>query len=98
MKILVPTSVTLDESRLGLEGEDTVVSYDPTVNIDAEHYDADVLISWANTNEQLKDAAAHLEQVELVQSLLAGRAGRGQWLGHVHRQGGRRDARGRDHH
>lgn len=72
MKILVPTSVTLDESRLGLEAEDTVVSYDPTVNIDAEHYDADVLISWANTNEQLKDAAAHLEQVELVQSLLAG--------------------------
>ena len=62
MKILVPTSVTLDESRLGLEAEDTVVSYDPTVNIDAEHYDADVLISWANTNEQLKDAAAHLDR------------------------------------
>ena len=54
MKILVPTSVTLDESRLGLEAEDTVVSYDPTVNIDAEHYDADVLIpSWSRPQAAL---------------------------------------------
>lgn len=72
MKILLPTSVTLDESRLGLESGDVAVSYDPAVNLDPEHYDADVLVSWANTNEQLRDAAAHLEQVELVQALLAG--------------------------
>lgn len=72
MKILAPTSITLDESRLGLEADDQLVSYDPATNIDPEHYDADVLIAWANTNDQLKDAATHLEKVELVQALLAG--------------------------
>lgn len=72
MKILVPTSVALDESRLGLEAGDGLVAYDPAVNIAPEHYDADVLVAWANTNEQLKDAAAHLGQVKLVQALLAG--------------------------
>ncbi|MDO4898703.1 MAG: NAD(P)-dependent oxidoreductase [Rothia sp. (in: high G+C Gram-positive bacteria)] len=72
MKILVPTSVSLDDARLGLESGDTLVPYDPAVNIAPEHYDADVLVAWANTNEQLQDAAAHLEKVQLVQALLAG--------------------------
>ncbi|QRZ61412.1 NAD(P)-dependent oxidoreductase [Rothia sp. ZJ932] len=72
MKILVPTSVTLDESRLGLTDEDTIVSYDPKAPLAEADYDADVLISWANTNDQLKDAASNLSQVKLVQALLAG--------------------------
>lgn len=72
MKILTPTSITLDGSKLGLTDEDQLVSYDPQENLAPEHYDADVLIAWANTNEQLKDAAAHLDQVKLVQALLAG--------------------------
>ena len=72
MKILLPTSITLDQSALGVEAGDELVSYDPTVNIAPEHHDADVLVAWGNTNDQLKDAAAHLQQVELVQALLAG--------------------------
>lgn len=72
MKILIPTSVSLDESKLGLTSEDQLVSYDPTVNISSDDYDADVIVAWANTNEQLQDAAAHLNQVKLVQALLAG--------------------------
>lgn len=72
MKILVPTSITLDESRLGLTSADTTVSYDPKKPLDTADYDADVLISWANTNDQLKDAAKNLSQVKLVQALLAG--------------------------
>lgn len=72
MKILAPTSVALDESKLGLAPDDQLISYDPTELLPAEHYDADVLIAWANTNEQLKDAAQNLQQVKLVQALLAG--------------------------
>ncbi|WP_421083885.1 NAD(P)-dependent oxidoreductase [Rothia nasimurium] len=72
MKILLPTSITLDQAALGLESGDEVVSYDPAVNIAPEHRDADVLVAWGNTNEQLKDAATHLDRVELVQALLAG--------------------------
>lgn len=72
MKILVPTSTSLKEDLLGLAADDQLISYDPAVNISPEHYDADVLIAWGNTNEQLKDAARHLTQVELVQALLAG--------------------------
>lgn len=72
MKILVPTSTSLKEDLLGLASDDQLISYDPAVNISPEHYDADVLIAWGNTNEQLKDAARHLTQVELVQALLAG--------------------------
>ena len=72
MKILVPTSVKLDESQFGLQDGDTTVSYDPTVPLDSKDYDADVLISWANTNEQLADTAKNLKDVRLVQALLAG--------------------------
>lgn len=72
MKILLPTSVALDESKLGLEDGDTTVSYDPKQPIDAADYDADVLVAWANTNDQLADAAKNLTNVRLVQALLAG--------------------------
>ncbi|MFW0179421.1 phosphoglycerate dehydrogenase [Rothia sp. P7208] len=72
MKILAPTIIPLDAQKLGLQAEDTLVSYDPTELLPAEHYDADVMISWGNTNEQLQDAAKNLSQVKLVQALLAG--------------------------
>lgn len=72
MKILLPTSVALDESKLGLQDGDTTVSYDPKKPLDSADYDADVLVAWANTGEQLADAAKNLKQVRLVQALLAG--------------------------
>lgn len=72
MKILAPNIISLDESKLGLTSDDTVVLYDPTQPIAEADTDADVLISWGNTNDQLKDAAARLNRVQLVQALLAG--------------------------
>ena len=49
MKILIPTSITLDEEKLGLEPGDTVRHYNPTEPIAEEDTDAEVLIAWANT-------------------------------------------------
>lgn len=72
MKILQPTSITLDHERLGLESGDTVRLYDPATPIAEEDTDADVFIAWANTTEQLADSAARLKNVGLVQALLAG--------------------------
>ena len=72
MKILQPTSITLDHERLGLEPGDTVRLYDPATPIAEEDTDADVFIAWANTTEQLADSAARLKNVGLVQALLAG--------------------------
>ncbi|MFW0181494.1 NAD(P)-dependent oxidoreductase [Rothia sp. P5766] len=72
MKILAPTSIRLKEELLGLTAQDQLISYDPAANISPENHDADVLIAWGNTNDQLKDAATNLHKVELVQALLAG--------------------------
>lgn len=72
MKVLAPTSVKLDESLLGLTEHDVLVAYDPAVPLAPADYDADVLIAWANTAEQLADCAKNLKDVKLVQALLAG--------------------------
>ena len=72
MKILLPTSITLDESKLGLEPEDIVRHYDPTQPIADEDTDADAAIIWGNTTEQLADSAKRLSKVGLLQALLAG--------------------------
>ncbi len=72
MKILTPTLIDLDQAKLGLTAADQLVSYDPQAPIPGQHRDADVLISWGNTDEQLADAARHLGQLKLVQALLAG--------------------------
>lgn len=72
MKILAPSIIPFEESKLGLQPEDELVTYEPRELIDAQHYDADVLISWDNTNEVLADAAKNMNNVRLVQALLAG--------------------------
>lgn len=72
MKILQPTSITLDESLLGLRDEDELVTYDPRQPVPVEHEDAEVLISWANTDEVLADAAQRLTRLRLIQAFLAG--------------------------
>lgn len=72
MKILLPTSITLDQSALGAEPADQLVSYDPLRPLEAQDYDADVLVAWGNSTDQLKDCAQKLQKVELVQALLAG--------------------------
>lgn len=66
MKVLVPTSI-----ELALDGHDAV-SYDPAAPIPTEHRDADVLVTWRNTDAAIADAAQHLDRVRLVQTLAAG--------------------------
>ena len=72
MKILLPTSITLDEEKLGLEPGDIVRHYNPTEPIAEEDTDAEVLIAWANTADQLADSARRMKNVGLIQALLAG--------------------------
>jgi len=72
MKILIPTSITLDEEKLGLEPGDTVRHYNPTEPIAEEDTDAEVLIAWANTADQLAGSARRMKNVGLIQALLAG--------------------------
>ncbi|WP_368496227.1 NAD(P)-dependent oxidoreductase [Herbiconiux sp. A18JL235] len=70
MKILLPD--TIDLSALDLGPADTAVVYDPAVAIPSEHRDAEVLVAWRNTADNLADAAQHLGSLKLVQTLAAG--------------------------
>lgn len=69
MKLLYPTSLKLDVSAI--EGFSVaLVAYDVHAPIPEEHVDADVLVTWTNTN--LADAAGRLKRVRWIQSLAAG--------------------------
>ena len=68
MKVLLPTTLEL---TLDADGVDPVL-YDPSLPVPAEHEDAEVLVVWGNPDDQLRDAAARLRSVRLVQTLAAG--------------------------
>lgn len=68
MKILVPHTITLDLSE---SGEDVFV-YQADQPVPDEHVDAQVLVVWQNTSENLADAARKMSQLKLVQTLAAG--------------------------
>lgn len=71
MKLLYPTSLTLDPSLL--EGfAVTLHPYDVETPLPPEHRDADVLVTWGNSAEMLEDAAQNLTQLRWIQSLAAG--------------------------
>ncbi|WP_269928949.1 phosphoglycerate dehydrogenase [Kocuria massiliensis] len=72
MKILLPTSVTIDAEQLPLGENDVAVSYDPKSPIPDEHTDAEVLVAWVNTDDQLADAARRMTNLRLIQALAAG--------------------------
>lgn len=72
MKILVPTSIDLDYAKLPLREDDQIAAYDPTQPVRDEDTDAEVLIAWANTDDQLADCAARLKDLRLIQALMAG--------------------------
>ncbi|GAA3211414.1 phosphoglycerate dehydrogenase [Oerskovia jenensis] len=86
MKILVPDTISLDLVPGPEDGPtgagstppdltaatDEVVEYDAAAPLPVEHRDADVLVAWANTPENLSDAAAHLPRLRWVQTLAAG--------------------------
>ncbi|TDP52323.1 phosphoglycerate dehydrogenase-like enzyme [Kocuria sp. AG109] len=72
MKILLPMSIELDAQTLPLEPGDVVAGYDPTQPVREEDADAEVLVVWGNTDDQLADAAQRLTDLKLIQALLAG--------------------------
>lgn len=69
MKLLYPTSLKLDVASLqGFAAE--LHPYDVKAPIPDEHLDAEILVTWTNTN--LPDAAKRMTNVRWVQSLAAG--------------------------
>lgn len=71
MKLLYPTSLALEPKLL--EGFTVdLVSYDVTKPILEEHIDAEVLVTWTNTADNLKDASKRLKSLKWIQSLAAG--------------------------
>ncbi|SEJ61563.1 Phosphoglycerate dehydrogenase [Arthrobacter sp. yr096] len=71
MKILVPDTIELDLAHLAAARDDVVV-YAVDQPIPAEHRDAEVLVVWRNTSENLSDAAGSMPHLKLVQTLAAG--------------------------
>ncbi|MET3903062.1 phosphoglycerate dehydrogenase [Paenarthrobacter sp. 4246] len=71
MKILVPDTIELNLADLTTSGDHPVV-YAVDEPIPAEHRDAEVLVVWRNTPENLSDAAEELPKLRLVQTLAAG--------------------------
>lgn len=71
MKLLYPTSLALDAQSI--EGFSVALhAYDVKQPIPAEHADADVLVTWANSPDNLRDAASRLTKLRWIQSLAAG--------------------------
>ena len=69
MKILVPDTIVLD---VHAGPDDQVVAYDATAPFRPDHTDADALVVWASSTENLADAAARLTRLRWVQTLAAG--------------------------
>jgi phosphoglycerate dehydrogenase-like enzyme len=71
VKILVPDTVTVDGAALP---DDAVVPYSATEPLPEEHLDAEALVAWGNSADQLADAARRLTKLRWVQDLAAGPA------------------------
>src|SRR5690606_27513239 len=69
LKILVPSTIALDVQA---GPDDEVVVYDAAAPFRPEDADAEVLVVWASSAENLADAAARLRRVRWVQTLAAG--------------------------
>ncbi|WP_251151683.1 NAD(P)-dependent oxidoreductase [Cellulosimicrobium sp. Marseille-Q4280] len=69
MKILVPDTIPLD---VRAAPGDEVVVYDAAAPLPVEDRDAQVLVAWANSPDNLADAARHLTGLRWVQTLAAG--------------------------
>lgn len=71
MKLLYPTSLKLDTASIeGFSAQ--LVPYNVTEPFPEEHVDADVLVTWTNTADNLKDGAKRLTKLRWIQSLAAG--------------------------
>ncbi|EJT71794.1 hypothetical protein GGTG_11047 [Gaeumannomyces tritici R3-111a-1] len=71
MKLLYPTSLRLDVPSLEGFGV-SLHPYDVKKHIPEELVDAEVLITWTNTADNLKDAVKRLTKLRWIQSLAAG--------------------------
>lgn len=67
MKILIPNTI-----ELKLETDAEVVVYDVGMPMPEQHHDAEVLVAWHNSAEQLADAARTMPALRLVQALASG--------------------------
>ena len=71
MKLLYPTNITLDiDSLKGFAP--TLHPYDVKQPIPDDLLDADILVTWSNTADNLKDAASRMKNLKWIQSLAAG--------------------------
>lgn len=71
MKLLLPTSIDLDvQSLKGFAV--TIHPYDVKVPIPEELVDADILVTWINSTENLRDAAQRMKNIRWIQALAAG--------------------------
>ncbi|KAI1122885.1 D-isomer specific 2-hydroxyacid dehydrogenase [Nemania abortiva] len=71
MKLLYPTSLKLDIASL--EGFSVSLHpYDVKATIPEDLIDAEVLVTWANSAANLKDAASRMKNLRWIQSLAAG--------------------------
>ena len=67
MKILIPNTI-----ELKLETDAEVLVYDVGMPMPEQHRDAEVLVAWHNSAEQLADAARTMPALRLVQALASG--------------------------
>lgn len=71
MKLLYPTSLKLDPSQL--EGfSASLHPYDVKKQISDDLLDAEVLVTWCNSPDNLKHAAQNMKKLRFIQSLAAG--------------------------
>jgi phosphoglycerate dehydrogenase-like enzyme len=71
MKLLLPTSIDLDvQSLKGFAI--TIHPYDVKVPIPEDLIDADILVTWINSTENLRDAAKRMRNIRWIQALAAG--------------------------
>lgn len=71
MKLLYPTSLALDVKSLEGFSVD-LISYDTKQHIPDDHLDAEGLITWTNSADNLKHAAQNMKNLKWIQSLAAG--------------------------
>lgn len=69
MKVLLPGNVPLEVTTP--PGVETVV-FDPAAPVPEEHTDAEVLVTWAQSAEQLRSEVPRLTRLRWVQTLAAG--------------------------
>ncbi|KAI0394277.1 D-isomer specific 2-hydroxyacid dehydrogenase [Xylariaceae sp. FL0594] len=71
MKLLYPTSLKLDTAQLEGFGV-SLHAYDVKAPIPDDLVDAEIMITWANSGDNLRDAASRMKQLRWIQSLAAG--------------------------